>query len=191
MIKPTKGLAVDGACSGNPGPGEYRGVDIETGEELFRIKFNFVTNNLMEFFAIVHALKYNKENGKKYAYIYSDSITAISWVKTGCQNTTLEKSDRTKNIHEFIATCNHWLANNTKSDNLPLEKWDTTNWGEIPADFGNKIKVNKNLPVKKEEYILKSDLKKFIEELYTDPLPDITTLSRLAGKFKITIDFKN
>ena len=33
----TSGIAVDGACSGVPGPMEYRGVKIATGEELFHL----------------------------------------------------------------------------------------------------------------------------------------------------------
>ena len=32
-------IAVDGACSGNPGVMEYRGVDVMTGAELFRNTF--------------------------------------------------------------------------------------------------------------------------------------------------------
>jgi ribonuclease HI len=32
-------IAVDAACSGNPGVLEYRGVDLQTGKELFRQRF--------------------------------------------------------------------------------------------------------------------------------------------------------
>ena len=34
-------IAVDAACSGNPGELEYRGVDLQTGEEIFRQRFEF------------------------------------------------------------------------------------------------------------------------------------------------------
>ena len=197
MIKPVNGIVVDGACSGNPGPGEYRGVDLESGEELFRVKFNFVTNNLMEFFAIVHALKYRKEKGLN-SIIYSDSVTGLAWAKTGCNNTSLEISERTKKIHEFIGTCNRWLGNNTKSDSLPIEKWDTVNWGEIPADIGNKKPAVKPLkemnPIKEglvvESGIPKYELKEWIEEQWNEPLQDITTLAKLAKRFNITIEHK-
>ena len=49
-------LAVDAACSGNPGMMEYRGVYIATGEEVFHFGPMFGTNNIGEFLAIVHGL---------------------------------------------------------------------------------------------------------------------------------------
>ena len=50
-------LCVDAACSGSPGPLEYRGVDLRTGREIFRLgPFQNGTNNVGEFLAIVHAL---------------------------------------------------------------------------------------------------------------------------------------
>ena len=43
-------IAVDGACSGNPGIMEYRGVDVPTGVELFHQgPFPDATNNIGEF----------------------------------------------------------------------------------------------------------------------------------------------
>ena len=40
-------LAVDAACSGNPGIMEYRGVDTKTGRQLFhKGPFPLVTNNI-------------------------------------------------------------------------------------------------------------------------------------------------
>ena len=46
-------LAVDGACSRNPGPMEYRGVWVATGEELFRVgPLDDGTNNIGEYLAI-------------------------------------------------------------------------------------------------------------------------------------------
>ncbi|MDE6125466.1 MAG: viroplasmin family protein, partial [Muribaculaceae bacterium] len=50
-------IAVDGACSRNPGPMEYRGVEVATGREIFH--FGPVpdgTNNVAEYLALVHAL---------------------------------------------------------------------------------------------------------------------------------------
>ena len=49
-------LAVDAACSGNPGPMEYRGVYLLTGQEVFHFGPVYGTNNIGEFLAIVHAL---------------------------------------------------------------------------------------------------------------------------------------
>ena len=45
--------AVDAACSGNPGPMEYRGIDLATGAEIFHFGPVHGTNNIGEFLAIV------------------------------------------------------------------------------------------------------------------------------------------
>ena len=71
-------VAVDAACSGNPGPMEYRGVYVKTGQELFHVKdLQDATNNIGEFLAIVHALGYLKIKKKYTMPIYSDSEVAI------------------------------------------------------------------------------------------------------------------
>lgn len=41
--------AVDAACSGNPGPMEYRGVDLNTGRQIFHFGPMHGTNNIGEF----------------------------------------------------------------------------------------------------------------------------------------------
>ena len=51
---PAEALAVDAACSGNPGPMEYRGVYLRTGETVFHFGPVYGTNNIGEFLAIVH-----------------------------------------------------------------------------------------------------------------------------------------
>lgn len=134
--KPKQGIVVDGWCSGNPGPGGYRAIFLETGKVLFEHKFKHTTNNVMEFCAIVHALKYRKENGLGVS-VYSDSVTGISWVmKKSCLSSLVKNKD-TAVMHMFIENCERWLVFNTKN-NIPVEKWRTDLWGEIPADFGRK-----------------------------------------------------
>lgn len=74
-------LAVDAACSGNPGKMEYRGVYVRTGAEVFHAgPFQQGTNNIGEFLALVHGLAYLKKYGYEHP-IYSDSVNAISWVR--------------------------------------------------------------------------------------------------------------
>ena len=70
-------LAVDAACSGNPGKMEYRGVDLATGAQVFHYGPVFGTNNIGEFLAIVHALALMEQKGLRKT-IYSDSFTAIT-----------------------------------------------------------------------------------------------------------------
>ncbi len=73
-------LAVDAACSGNPGPMEYRGVHIASRQEVFHFGPTKGTNNIGEFLAIVHGLALLKQKGFDMP-IYSDSVNAISWVR--------------------------------------------------------------------------------------------------------------
>ena len=73
-------IAVDAACSGNPGTLEYQGVDTQTGERIFHRQFAEGTNNIGEFLAIVHALALLKKQNNNRP-IYSDSRTALAWVK--------------------------------------------------------------------------------------------------------------
>lgn len=129
-------LSVDAACSGNPGLMEYRGVYTATGQELFRIgPLQKGTNNVGEFLALVHGLAYLKQQ-KSNLPIYSDSVNAMKWVKNKKAKTLLERLPENEKIFELIARAEKWLQNNTYA--TPILKWDTANWGEIPADFGRK-----------------------------------------------------
>ncbi|MBK8196334.1 MAG: ribonuclease H family protein [Lewinellaceae bacterium] len=130
-------LAVDAACSGNPGDMEYRGVYTATGRELFHMgPLQEGTNNIGEFLAIVHGLAMLKQQNKPSMPIYSDSKTAQGWVKKGKCNTKLEQTDRNEKIFDLIDRAEQWLAANKITN--PILKWETEDWGEIPADFGRK-----------------------------------------------------
>lgn len=129
-------LAVDAACSGNPGPMEYRGVYVRTGEEIFRVgPLQEGTNNVGEFLAIVHGLSLLKQRNSNLP-IYTDSVNAMLWVKNKKCKTKLERSHRNEKIFELIERAENWLRNNTYT--TPIYKWETKTWGEIPADFGRK-----------------------------------------------------
>ncbi|MGQ1892056.1 ribonuclease H1 domain-containing protein [Thermophagus sp. OGC60D27] len=128
-------LAVDAACSGNPGPMEYRGVHVKTKEVWFHVKFPLGTNNIGEFLAIVHGLAELKRRNVNIP-IYSDSRTAMSWVKKKKCTTLLERNKQTEQLFKMIHRAEVWLQNNNYQQ--PLLKWETENWGEIPADFGRK-----------------------------------------------------
>ncbi|WP_242032734.1 RNase H family protein [Oscillatoria sp. FACHB-1406] len=127
---------MDASCLGNPGDVEYRGVDTQTGEEIFhQSPLPYGTNNLGEFLAIARGLAYLKERGLDWP-IYSDSRTAMLWVKNRQVRTTLTRSAKNQEIFELIDRALDWLENNEYRNRIL--KWDTTNWGEIPADFGRK-----------------------------------------------------
>jgi ribonuclease HI len=130
-------LAVDAACSGNPGRMEYQGVMTKTGELIFHIgPLEDGTNNIGEFLAIVHALAWLKQHGKPDFPIYSDSRNAQLWVKAKKCRTKLEHTSRNKPIFDLIDRAENWLAVNKVTN--PILKWETSAWGEIPADFGRK-----------------------------------------------------
>ncbi|WP_347923382.1 ribonuclease H family protein [Pontimicrobium sp. SW4] len=129
-------IAVDAASSGNPGKMEYRGVDTKTKKQLFiQGPFEEGTNNIGEFLAIVHGLAFLKQKNSN-RIIYTDSKTAISWVKKKKCNTKLERSEKNKDIFELVDRAIKWLK--TNSYNTTIVKWETKAWGEIPADFGRK-----------------------------------------------------
>lgn len=135
MVVHSEALAVDAACSGNPGPMEYQGVYLRTGQRVFHFGPTHGTNNIGEFLAIVHALALFKQRGLNMP-IYSDSRNAISWVKQKKCKTKLERNSRTEELHKMIERAEAWLKNNTYT--TPIIKWETEQWGEIPADFGRK-----------------------------------------------------
>ena len=135
-------IAVDAACAGNPGKMEYQGVFVdfatqpETRQLLFKSPvFEQGTNNIGEFLAIVHALALEKKNGWKLP-IYSDSVNAQLWVRQKKCKTKLQPNAKNEYLFQLIARAENWLNNNTID--VPVLKWKTEIWGEIPADFGRK-----------------------------------------------------
>ena len=132
----SQSLAVDAACSGNPGKMEYRGVYIETREEIFHIgPLEEATNNIGEFLALVHGLALLKKQHSDIP-VYSDSVNAIQWVKSRKCKTKLTPCEANEPVFDLIKRAEIWLNSNSYSNQIL--KWDTYAWGEIPADFGRK-----------------------------------------------------
>ena len=129
-------LAVDAACSGNPGKMEFRGVIADTGTEVFhRGPYVGGTNNIGEFLAIVLGLAYLKKHQLPWV-LYSDSKTAIAWVRQKKCKTQLEWNASNQNLLLAVRAAEKWLAENSWTTRI--YKWETEKWGEIPADFGRK-----------------------------------------------------
>ncbi|WP_426431996.1 viroplasmin family protein [Winogradskyella sp. HB-48] len=129
-------IAVDAASSGNPGKMEYRGVDTKTKKQLFiQGPFEEGTNNIGEFLAIVHGLAFLKQRNSD-RIIYTDSKTAMSWVRKKACNSKLERNEKNKALFELVDRAVKWLKTNNYS--TTIVKWETKAWGEIPADFGRK-----------------------------------------------------
>ena len=129
-------IAVDAACSGNPGQMEYRGVYLRTGQVIFHFGPVYGTNNIGEFLAIVHALALQRQKGIALP-VYTDSRNALLWVRARRCRTKLPRTPRTEELFRLIGRAEKWLRDNDHAD-IPLLKWETKQWGEIPADFGRK-----------------------------------------------------
>lgn len=124
-------IVVDGACSGKTSIGEFQIVDLNNNHQMYLSKkFHNATNNIMEFLGLVEALKIAIDSNK--IYIYTDSITAIAWVRDKKTNSSTKDANLKFELNNAI----EWLKNTTH--NVKILKWDTENWGENPADFGRK-----------------------------------------------------
>lgn len=137
--RPTVGVAVDGACAGNPGVMEYRAVDLASGQEIFHRGADgslIGTNNIAEYLALVHICAELVRRGDTSTPVYSDSRTALIWYKRHHSKSTLARNERTAPVLELLARADAWMGSHTVPN--PVIKWNTERWGEIPADFGRK-----------------------------------------------------
>lgn len=130
-------IAVDGACAKNPGPMEYRGVLVGTGQELFHVgPLAGGTNNIAEYLAIIHCAALLHKHHDFTTPIYTDSRTALSWIRKRASNTRIIPTAENARVTGILARANAWIKSNDLIN--PLLKWNTEAWGEIPADFGRK-----------------------------------------------------
>lgn len=130
-------LSVDAACSGNPGVMEYQVVATDTLKPIFQSPtYPVGTNNIGEFLAIVEALKYLKSINDTSTPVYSDSITALAWVRRGSANTKLPRNADTELLHTQMDRAEEFLEDNIIEN--PIIKWETKLWGESKADYGRK-----------------------------------------------------
>ncbi|MFT4565186.1 MAG: ribonuclease HI [Saprospiraceae bacterium] len=130
-------LSVDAACSGSPGTMEYRGVWTNDKTPVFhKGPFIYSTNNVGEFLALVHGISWLQQQGMNDIPIYSDSRTAIAWLRNRKTKTTLIRKDINKDSYKMLDRAVKWVQTNEWQN--PILKWETSSWGEIPADFGRK-----------------------------------------------------
>ena len=66
----------------------------------------------------------------------SDSVNGMAWVRQKKCKTKLPRTPETEELFQYIERAENWLKTNTWS--TKILKWDTDNWGEIPADFNRK-----------------------------------------------------
>lgn len=131
MKRPVEGIATDGAHSTKNGLTSYRGVDLKTGEQLFLEHIGNQTVNIGEFLAVVEAVKYIIGNDYRPKLVYTDSITAIAWVRNK-KTASKKKYPELKKAEIFLKTMS------SEVDRIQVIHWKNEVWGETPADFGNK-----------------------------------------------------
>ena len=130
-------ISVDAACKGNPGPLEYRGVYTDTETPLFaRGPFEMGTVNIGEFLALVLGMAWLKKNKINDMPIYSDSMTAMAWVRNKRVNTKLKKTAKNAVLFDALDKAVDWLK--TNNPKYRVLKWKTKEWGAIPADSRRK-----------------------------------------------------
>lgn len=86
------------------------------------------TNNLGEFLAIYDAIRYIEKRkkmptAKKYDCIFSDSETAIAWIKSKKIKTVLPYNDQTKELLTKVQEAATWLK--THDFTIPIRKRET------------------------------------------------------------------
>lgn len=131
MCRPVRGIATDGAHSTKNRMTRYRAVDISTGEELFNVSLGNQTINIAEFLGVVEAVKYIIEHNYSPRTIYTDSLTAIAWFKAK-QTASKKRNIAIKKAEVFLKAFAADIAT------IDVHHWDNREWGEIPADFGEK-----------------------------------------------------
>jgi len=93
------------------------------------------TNNIGEFLALVLGLAYLKKYNLPWT-LYTDSVTALAWVREKKCKSKLEWNSTNQELFFMVRKAEDWLRKNTWT--TEIRKWETTLWGEIPADFGRK-----------------------------------------------------
>lgn len=129
--RPQQGIATDAAHSTKRGVTEYQGINLANGERIFYKDLGDQTVNIGEFLGVVEAAKYIIENDFQPRIIYTDSMTAISWFNN--KRTASKKKNKELQKAEIFLKA---LA--TDVDTIEVRHWNNKEWGETPADFGNK-----------------------------------------------------
>lgn len=109
----------------------FRAVNLATGELLFERNLGNQTVNIGEFLGVVEAAKYILEHRFSPPIIYTDSLTALTWF-TEKQAASRKRNTELRKAEVFLKV----MA--SRVDCIEVRHWDTTAWGEIPADFNEK-----------------------------------------------------
>lgn len=125
----------DGSYSASTEIMEFKIQDTNNGDLILTKSYSGGTNNLAEFLGLCYAMKFLDMLDSRELIIYTDSKTAMSWVKNKRINTVFDISSIPE-LEKDIDECYNFITTTNKTFNI--KKWDTKKWGEIPSDFGRK-----------------------------------------------------
>lgn len=136
-------LVVDASFMGNTGLMEYQCIALPERKTIFASQpVAGATGNIGEFLALVSAARYVLKH-RLNCPIYTDSKTALAWYRDKyCRTNIREGSlfgmpEEQKQILTRIVAAEQWLRE-TALTGVRVLKWETTEWGENPADYGRK-----------------------------------------------------
>jgi ribonuclease HI len=123
MEKPRSGILV--LCND---ASVYKGMDIETGKQLFTHHFSKSNKEMTEFIGLVHAFMFMKKDSALKGQIYSDSDTGIESIKNKNFPKTLFLDESTIYVWEMAEKCKRWITEQKKV--MIVNKWDTA-WTNV------------------------------------------------------------
>ena len=156
MERPERGLACDGSTTGgNPGISNYMITDIKAREIINKGEPFYGTNNHAEFIALIVGIFYSLDRGEQV--LYSDSITAMAWLRKGVIKTTMPRTERTEDAYKALARCSKYLeslqvepsggetndiivTNKDTGEYVVIRKWNSRAWGRTLRT----LVINKN-----------------------------------------------
>lgn len=130
-MRPIVGIATDAAHSTKRKETEYQGIDLQSGQRIFYKSLGDQTVNIGEFLGVVAAIKYIIETDFQPRIIYTDSVTAMAWVR----NKRTASKKKNKDLQKAEVFLKAFAAD---VDSIEIKHWDNKGWGETPADFGRK-----------------------------------------------------
>ena len=115
----------DGLREDGPDPGAFPDAEDDPEEELSG--FEGMSDEDIALLA---------QRGDTRTAIYSDSRTGMAWVRDRKCKSKLAPNAKNAALMQIVRRAEAWLQGNTISNRII--KWNTEEWGEIPADFGRK-----------------------------------------------------
>jgi len=133
----TNSINCDGGHSSESGVMDFNIKDTLTGELILDRKYPAGTNNIAEFLGVVFSMIYLEDNDLKDKVIYTDSVTALTWVRNKKMNSSFNYSHHQK-LNADITLALEFLRHADLKE-FKIEKWQTKEWGiEILSDYNRK-----------------------------------------------------